>query len=267
MSARIWQRSLVYGLLALTLVACEGQATPFADLAQASPDALTGTSTPATNRQAQPLRYGVTSRLLPFLQDRAALGDVLLSSSEAPALDSQSLDVLVTLHQHTSDEAFPSGGDWQKGTLTWQSLLILNPELAPLNNQDVQSLLRQSLTSGVEALNTRQTLAALGNPDGFVLSLATPLELLDLAWLQRLALHGFELRPVQTYDLVNQWQMHHLSLVLVTAQQAQDWRERASDSALIEWAEWTPVYQVAQGLAIIGHTNDGLPIVERPSAP
>lgn len=252
-------KRLLLFLLGLILVGCEAQATPIAAV-------TTPTITPQPTTPPLPeLRYGVGGNIAPYVGDLDAVISYEIVDSAI-----EDYDIVV---------AYGVYDGWQQAPQSHRVSLVINPNLAPLDNLQIRELIpqiidRQAIVDSLGIPNAqsstaqttgsasliRTTLANAGYPDGFQLTMATEsIPALDILVSQfsRLAL---DLRLIDLNETVLSANQAHLILFL-WAQESEraEWANQVGEENVIDL--WTmPIsYIVSEGLAIEFNEN-GLPI-------
>lgn len=184
-------------LAILMLSACDAAPTPVAPVAQPT-QALSADAT-----QAPPLRIAIGADTIDYVEPLAALRAIALVEILDTGTDISTYDLVF---------AYGDREEWQRTRVEHTVSLIVNPQVAPLDDDGVAAVLRQSLNvqalsnaTGVSGVQPqivasqppnalRTTLANLGYPDGFPLTVAhTPFHAVNEAQAQLAALN-LELR-------------------------------------------------------------------------
>lgn len=258
---------MTLGLLALglvLLVACAPQRQPIG--AMAPTPAPTSSPTPEA-----PLRYGLGASLRPLNLSAEAIRQVAIVD-QLTTEDAQGYDVVVSLAPQP---------DFVRSARPL-ALGFVFTQLPPLNNRRIADSLRALLplvplpnltaadTAAFEraAANLRTTLLAEGLPDGIELAIAYEADLLVDALPTPLAQANVELRPFpitpQQRPAAAARQHAHLYWTALTDPAAiTNWRSLLPDAEVIVIGDLWLYYKLAEGVKVVDHTAEGLPLVER----
>jgi hypothetical protein len=252
----------------LILAACEAQATPIGSIATPTSEPE---SAPVATTVPQ-LSYGLYTNVVGFVQDVDSISD--LASVEIMGTESSfgDFDIVVAYGEYDG---------WQQSPVKHHISLIINSNLAPLNNEATSSIVRQAfdaeamlntlnipgaLPGNAQAVSANETKIALANasyPDGFRLTMAVEnvpaLEAIAAQFTQRnIDLHIIE---SETDSLSNN--RAHLLLTLWTLDsQRTAWVEQVGEANVLDLLTLPISYLAPDGLNI-SFTENGWPIPAR----
>ncbi|MDQ7025647.1 MAG: hypothetical protein Q9P01_02530 [Anaerolineae bacterium] len=255
------------------LVGCEAQATPIAavsSVATVEPQFVDVTQPP-------PMRYGIADHTLPYVTDIGQIREFALVESMPPNPDLTTYDVAL---------AYGIYEGWQQAPISHTVSLIINAQLAPLNNIDIQTLLRQSLntqaiidSTGISGLiaaaserlsaaQIRNTLANLGYPDGFRLTVAIePLPATQTVIQQLTAINldivTTEIESLaEAEDILANNRAHVLLIRWQNESERSQWVARVGENFIIDLYT-LPISYVARDSITISFTENGWAIADR----
>lgn len=267
-------RYLFLSLLSLILLTgCEAQATPLA--AVNAPTVVAPEFVDVT--QPPPLRYGIADHTLPYISNLEQIRENGLVESMPPNPDLTVYDMAI---------AYGIYDGWQQAPKNHHIILILNPNLAPIDNLEIQTLLRQALnpqeianSTGMTGLiitpnetlptsQIRSTLANLGYPDGFRLTVALNTIPAGNIVLQQLNSANIEVTPLdiespEEAQIILENNSAHALLLRLTGDDARStWVEQVGESHLIDLFT-LPISYVATETITVSFSADGWPIASR----
>lgn len=189
-----WLWAALLGV-ALILGACETAATPVAAVVPPTP---TATQPPPT--LPPPIRYALLGNAEGYVADMAQLQDAALleqlGDDVDALLDEGGESAMPLLQGYDIVAGYGVRDGWQQSPTAMRVYLVTNPQLAPLNNPDIATLMQQAvnpqalvtnlssaptaITGAIAAehdfspaMAIREALANAGYPDGFALRLLT----------------------------------------------------------------------------------------------
>jgi hypothetical protein len=259
-------RRLCLALLALLAAACEPAKAPLAG------GVVPATATP-TSAPAAALRYALGQSLTAISVDTGAIGQIALID-QLTTEDAEGYDIVVSLRQQEG---------WQTTDEPYVLALVLNTAMPPLNDAAVREAVVAGLdpavigsttggtvrvTAAQAASAVRQSLAAAGRPDGYALVMAHAFELGAAGVVESLSARNLEVQTIraradQLQELIAPPRAH---LLLVGGREngtLAAWRERVGADNVIALAEVPVYYRLAEGAAVNGLTDDGLPLIGR----
>jgi hypothetical protein len=252
---------LLWMFCLIVLVGCEAQATPIAavDVPTLAPAEFIDVTQPP------PLRYGIAEHTLPYVTDIEQIREIALVETLPPNPDLTPYDVAITYGIYDG---------WQQTPVSHHVVLIINTELAPMDNTDIQTLVRQAINSQaiadstgiagllvtpsetVPAVQIRNTLANMGYPDGFRLTLAmqtvpasqTIIEQLTAANLE---IATTEIQSVQeVVEILTNNRAHLLLLFWQHDSERSQWVERVGENAIIDLYTLPISYVAKEGITV-----------------
>jgi hypothetical protein len=253
-------------LVSLILAACEAQSTPIAALP-------TPTAIPELIVTIPPqIRYGLYANVINFVQDIDILQEVALVESMTAESAISDYDVVV---------AYGIYEGWQQSPISHQVSLIINPNLAPLDDENIRNIVRQAIdsqaiseilnisglmprtTQAVSSTETKIALANAGYPDGFVLTMAVEivpsLEAIAAQFTQRnIDLHIIENDP----DMLNNNRAHLLLALWTQESQRVAWVEQVGEANVLDLFT-LPISYIASDALNITFTENGFPLPAR----
>ena len=249
------------------LVACEPQRAPVSGGVTPLPP----TPTPVLET---PLRYGLGASLVPFALDTVDIRQLALVDQLTTEI-ADGYDLLVSFEPQTN---------WQVAPTPFTLALIINPNLPPLDNADVRSLVAASVVSSEVVTNTmwqpvetsnqtiqeiRASLLQNGFPDGIKLTLAYTIEVGVAALEAQFEQRNIEIQvlPVTSDQLPNLFerQQAHVLWVAYLGDEGQaQWAETVGEANIVPVAQVPLYYQAAAGIEVVGYTDAGLPLIARP---
>jgi hypothetical protein len=252
--------------IAIGLASCEAQATPVAGAFATATPTLAPTS-------VAPIRYALTQSSLLFAPNISALQQVGFVEQLASE-DSEDYDVII---------GYGTRDGWQTAPQPLTIGLVINPNLSPLNKPQVAQWVRQSVDTNalmgepswialrlptLAPADIRAQMVQAQTPDGYKLVLghsftATLDALIANFSASNLEIETRVIKPDQLDALIPNNQAH---LVLVawandTAKNA--WVAQVGDENVLEFIQVPIRYRLANGIAVTGYIEDGLPIAER----
>jgi hypothetical protein len=268
----IYKLTLIISLV--LLAGCGAQPTPIAvvDAATLAPNVNTSDIT-----HPPPLRYGIANHTLPYVSDIEQIEAIALVEAMPPNPDLSPYDVAV---------AYGVYDGWQQAPISHHVSLILNPQLAPLDNPEIQNLVRQTLnpqgiidSTGISGLITapvetlpsaeiRSALANLGYPDGFRLTMAVePMPGVEAVMQQlnhaNLELVQIEMAAATEADTILAENRAHLLLLhWKTDEERAAWIERVGENQVLD-LYMLPISYVAADGVNISFTENGWSIGSR----
>jgi hypothetical protein len=268
----IYKFTLIVSLV--ILASCAAQPTPIAvvDAATLVPNVNTTDIT-----QPPPLHYGIADHTFPYVHDIEQIQAVALVEAMPPNPDLSLYDVAV---------AYGVYDGWQQAPVSHHVSLILNPQLAPLDNPEIQNLVRQTLnpqaiidSTGISGLiatpvetlpsaQIRSTLANLGYPDGFRLTMAveslpgveTVVQQLNNANLEIVQIEMASATEAETILAENR--AHLLLLHWKTDEERAAWVERVGENQVLDLYTLPISYVAAEGV-VVSFTENGWAIGSR----
>lgn len=246
-------------VLSAILVGCEAQATPIANIA-------TPTATLApTPVPVNVIRYGIAANIVPYL------GDVPVSY--------ETVDGTTALTDYDLVVTYGALDGWERAPQAHRVSLIINPNLAPLDETVIRDLIPSVIdvqtiisnlningtqqttiqTSELSATEIRTTLANSGYPDGVQLTLATEqVPAIDTLLSQFSAL-GLDLRLIPLRENSFSQNQAHLGLFLWTDDsERSDWVAQVGENSIIDL--WTmPISYITSDGVTVDFTADGIP--------
>lgn len=262
-SLKPYRLILLIIILSLILVACEAQATPVGSISTP-----TETPEPVVTAAAQ-LRYGLYANVVGFVQDMDIISESALVELMSAESNLSDYDVVV---------AYGVYDGWQQSPVKHHVSMIINPNVAPLNDEAIAGILRQAFDSqsilsilniprtllgNAQAISASETKIRLANadyPDGFVLTMAVDnvpaLEAIAAQFTERnIDLHIVE---SETDSLSNN--RAHLLLTLWTQDsQRATWVEQVGEQNVIGLFD-LPISYIASDDLTISFTENGWPI-------
>jgi hypothetical protein len=253
-------------LVSLILAACEAQSTPIA--AVNTPTAI---AEPILTMPPQ-IRYGLYTNVIGFVPNIDILREVALVESMTAESAISDYDVVV---------AYGIYEGWQQSPISQQVSLIINPNLAPLDDEDIRNIVRQAIdsqaiseilnisgllprtTQTVSSTETKIALANVGYPDGFVLTMAVEaipsLEVIAAQFTQR----NIDLRIIENEANTLSNNRAHLMLALWT-QESQNiaWVEQVGEANVLDLFT-LPISYIASDTLNITFTENGFPLPAR----
>lgn len=263
-------------IAALLIAACEAEATPVAAVV---PD----TPTPefATATAAPPLRYAITANANGFIppEERNIIAQTAL-------IDQLNDDGSNSTTRETYDivAAYGIVPDWDVSPITQQITLVINPALAPLDDEGIISAVQQAQAAnalveaiaipGAEAIsntssdaNIRAVLANAGYPDGIVLSAIYQNVPGAEDWIAQLGQNNIELQAEaaaisEAIDAILNDDVH-LALIAITSDDQRSELEAAVGADnVITLYEISISYIAAPGIEVT-FTDSGWPLPKR----
>jgi hypothetical protein len=274
--SHIFQHSTKFALIMCLgiLTGCGAQPTPIAvvDAATLAPNVNTSDIT-----QPSPLRYGIADHTLPYMSDIEQFEAIALVEAMPPNPDLSLYDVAV---------AYGVYDGWQQAPISHHVSLILNPQLAPLDNPEIQNLVRQALnpqgiidSTGISGLiaapvetspsaQIRSVLANLGYPDGFRLTMAvesmpgveTVVQQLNNANLEIVQIEMSSATEAATMLAENR--AHLLVMHWKTDEEHAAWVERVGENQVLDLYILPLSYVAAEGVTV-SFTENGWAIGSR----
>ena len=252
---------LLWILCLFMLVGCEAQATPIAavDVATLAPAEFIEVTQPP------PLRYGIADHTLPYVSDIEQIREVALVETMPPNPDLTLYDVAL---------AYGIYEGWQQAPMSHQVALIINTHLAPMDNADIPTLVRQALNPQAIADNTgvtgllvsasetlpasqiRNTLANMGYPDGFRLTLAMQPVPASQTIVEQLSNANLEITTTEIHSMQEAIEIlannraHLLLLFWQNDSQRSQWVERVGANAIIDLYTLPISYVEKEGISI-----------------
>lgn len=263
-------------LIALVLIGCEQEnATPFADVAPTTP-------TPSPAPQSLPdLRYALAPNTAGFVPD---LGVIQTTAEIVPLLESVNEADLGVNYDIVVQYGTVEG--WQQSELMPTLSLVLNPQIPPLNRDDLRDILQRSLNaqavtdtlnmSGVitlydgvadDALAIRTELANLGLPDGYALSLdAVTMPGVNL-FAEQLAQHGIDvsLQAMNSTRIRARFEAQQANAVLIVwalESERQQWVERVGEENVLDLYRLPISYRAVDNVNV-SFSGTGFPLISR----
>lgn len=260
------KRLLLLLLMNLILVACEAQSTPIAAV-------RTPTVTPAPIvTMASQIRYGLYSNVIGFVQDINTLQESALVEPMSAESAIGDYDVVV---------AYGVYDGWQQSPISHHISLIINPNLAPLDDEGIRNILRQTFdsqaflaalnivgtlsgtTQAVSLPETKIALANAGFPDGFVLTMAVEtipnLEAIAAQFTQRnIDLHVIE----NESNILNDNRTHLLLIRWSQDSQRTTWIEQVGEANVLDLFT-LPISYIASDNLTLTFTENGWPLPAR----
>jgi hypothetical protein len=251
-------------LVCLMLVACEAQATPISGV-----QTPTATTEPMITLPLQ-IRYGLYANVLGFVQDL----DILQASALVEAISAENAipdyDVVV---------AYGIYDGWQQSPVKQHVSLIINPNLVPLDDENISNIVRQlayslelpdifyipkPLPPAIQSVTEAKTaLANVGYPDGFVLTMAVnivpALEAIAAQFTER----NIDLHIIESESDVLAKNRAHLILALWTEDaQRTAWIEQVGEQNVVDLFT-LPISYLASDELHITFTEYGWPVPAR----
>jgi hypothetical protein len=269
-----YRRFVVLIIYLIILAGCATPPTPIAvvDAATLAPNVNASDIT-----QPSPLRYGIADHTFPYVSDIEQIEAIALVEAMPPNPDLSLYDVAV---------AYGVYDGWQQAPTSHHIGLILNPQLAPLDNPEIQNLVRQTLnpqgiidSTGISGLiaapvetlpsaQIRSTLANLGYPDGFRLTMAiesmigveTVMQQLNHANLEIVQIEMLSATEAETILAENR--AHLMLLHWKTDEERTAWVERVGENQVIDLYTLSISYVAADGVNV-SFTENGWAIGSR----
>lgn len=252
--------------ITIILAACEAQATPVGLMSTP-----TDMPEPVATTEA-PLHYGLYANVVGYVQDLDAISKTASVENMSANSNLSDYDVVV---------AFGTYDGWQQSPIQQHLSLVINPNLAPLNDEaiinivrqafDIQDILGQlnitgSLPGNVQTVSTSETKTALANagfPDGFVLTMAAntvpALEAIAAQFTER----NIDLHIIQNESDALSSNRAHLLLSLWTQDsQRAAWVEQVGEANVFDLFS-LPISYIARDGLNITFTENGWPIPAR----
>lgn len=260
------KRLLLLLTMSLFLVACETQSTPIAAV-------QTPMVTPELIMTIPPqIRYGLYPNVVDFVQDINLLQESALVEPMSAESAIGDYDVVV---------AYGVYDGWQQSPISHHISLIINPNLAPLDNENIRNILRQTfdsraflnvlnivgtLSGTTQAVSPNETKIALANsgfPDGFVLTMAVEtipsLEAIAAQFTQRnIDLHVIENEP----NMLNNNRAHLLLILWTQEAQRTIWLEQVGEENILDLFT-LPISYIASDNLNLTFTENGFPLPAR----
>jgi hypothetical protein len=253
-------------ILGLLLVGCEAQATPVAGgFVTATPSLVPTNPTP--------LRYALTASVPLFgLNTNELLASGLVD--QLTTADGEGYDIVIALETRQ---------DWETAPNPLTIGLALNPNLAPLNNEALLNLVRQSISPVEIAQGTawkplvnensptatiRANLTSLGLPDGISLMLGTRFEATTPPLTAMFSARNVELNSITLSSEVHNNALSNnlvnlLVVLWVGDEQRTVWENQVGADNLIALFTVDISYRLGDGVQVVGYTSQGLPLIER----
>ena len=252
---------LLWVLCLIVLVGCEAQATPIAavDVPTLAPAEFIEVTQPP------PLHYGIADHTLPYVSDIEQIREVALVETMPPNPDLALYDVAL---------AYGIYEGWQQAPVSHHVALIINTQLAPMDDADIQTLVRQALnpqaiadSTGITGLpvptggpvsptQIRNTLANMGYPDGFRLTLAMQTVPASQTIVEQLNTANLEIVPTgiqsleDAEEILTNNRAHLLLLHWQNDNQRSQWTERFGASAIIDLYTLPISYVAKEGITV-----------------
>jgi hypothetical protein len=252
----IRMRHFVFFLLTLFfLVGCEAQATPIALVAEPTGD-IVEASPVATNPPN--LIYGLFSNTEGYVVDLAEIQSRALVETFYDSNRYVDYDIVA---------AYGVFEGWQLSPIRQHLALVINPNLAPLDNEAIRVLIPQAIDSqalvdslaiaGMQAgslatlpnASIRTSLANAGYPDGFQLTLAAS-PLLGLGIItEQFNANNISIQVIEADTIIDN--RAHLLLVLWTDEAERDeWVSQMGEADVLEIYSLPISYLVKDGIHI-----------------